>query len=256
MSSILKALKKLDREPAEKVEIRSLSQTLDTTRVIRKPGGKHRSLKIIYLVGLVLMIGVGVMLSGHLYFHNPSLEENIPESGKSGDKAVAPNMPDRQAVKPEGLGTKNFLAADPGLQDNKKVADSPNVDLGRTRYQVGMSVGRKPAATKIPGETGSSVTRIEIAPAVDVHKNIISTPKAGDEQQRQERPELPRLDYSVLRLQAVTWAVDPQDRFALVDNTILRKGDSVKGYVVDSIHEDHIIVRKGSERWRLEFRLR
>jgi type II secretory pathway component PulC len=118
-------------------------------------------------------------------------------------------------------------------------------------------MGNDSAATKKPDETGKLVTRIEIAPAAGVHKNIASTAKAGNEQQRQENPpKLPRLDYTVLRLQAVTWAVDPQDRFALVDNTILRKGESVKGFVIDSIHEEHVVVRKGSEKWRLEFRLR
>jgi hypothetical protein len=196
------------------------------------------------------------MSISYFLVQNPAPEMNVPASGKSGDRAVTTNMLDQDAVKPGGLEKKNPLASDPGRQDGTKVAVSGTVDQGRTRHQAGTSVGRGPAATNKPDETGNGITRIEIAPAADVHKNIESTAKAGDEQQRQERSELPRLDYSVLRLQAVTWAVDPQDRFALVDNAILRKGESVKDFVVDSIHEDHIVVRKGSEKWRVEFRLR
>ena len=256
MSSILKALKKLDREPAEKVEIRPLAQTLDTAKIIRRPREKRRSLRIIYLVALVLIIGTGGMLFSNLLFNNPAPEKQVPASGKAGDKAVTPNMLDQDVVKPVGLEKQKPLAADPGWRDGKKVAVSGAVDQDRTRHQAGASVGKEQAPTKKPDETGKLVTRMEIVPVADVHKNIVPTVKAGDEQQRQERPKLPRLDYSVLRLQAVTWAVDPQDRFALVDNAILRKGESVKGYVVDSIHEDHVVVRKGSEKWRVEFRLR
>ena len=256
MSSILNALKKLDREPADKLEIRPLSQTLDAAKVIRRPRKGQRSLKSLYLVALVLIIGAGGMLFSHLLLNNPVPEKNFTGAGKAGDRAVTPNMLDQDAVKPGGLEKKNPLAADHDRQDGKKMAVSGIVDQGRTRHQAGTSVGKEPAATKKPDEPGKHVTRIEIVPAADVHKNIVPTAKDGDEQQRQERPKLARLDYSVLRLQAVTWAVDPQDRFALVDNAILRKGEAVKGFVVDSIHEDHVVVRKGSEKWRLEFRLR
>lgn len=293
MSSILKALKKLDREPVEKVEIRPLAQTLDTAKVISRPPEKRRSLRIIYLVALVLIIGTGGMLFSNLLFNNPAPEKKIPASGKAGDKAVTSKMLDQDAVKPVGLEKQNPLDADSGRQGDKEMAVSGAVDQGRAPHQAGASVGKEQASTKKPDKTVNGITRVEIVPAADVHKNIGSTVKVEDEQQRQKRPnpakldktlyspkddrdmlsnsphtsnksvnvldrgsKLPRLDYSVLRLQAVTWAVDPQDRFALVDNTILRKGESVKGFVIDSIHEEHVVVRKGSEKWRLEFRLR
>jgi hypothetical protein len=256
LSSILKALKKLDREPAEKVEIRPLAQTLDTAKVISRPPEKRRSLRIIYLVALVLIIGTGGMLFRDLLFYNPASEQKVPASGKAGDKTVTPNVPDQDVVRPVGLEKQKPLADDPGLQDGKELAVPGAVDQGRALHQAGVLVGKEQASTKKPDKIGKGITRVEIIPAADVHKNIGSTVKAENEQQRQERPKLPRLDYSVLRLQAVTWAVDPQDRFALVDNAILRKGGSVKGFVVDSIHEDHVVVRKGSEKWRVEFRLR
>ena len=59
-----------------------------------------------------------------------------------------------------------------------------------------------------------------------------------------------------MHLQAITWGVRPQDRFALVNNTIIRPGESISGFVIDSIYEDYIVVSKGDERWRVEFRLR
>jgi hypothetical protein len=240
LSSILNALKKLDREPAEKVEIRPLAQTLDTAKIIRKHRDKRWSLRIMYLVGLVLIIGAGGMLFSHLLLNKPASEKNVPASGKAGDKTVSQNMLDHDAGKPGGLEKKVPLAVDQTGPPHRAVT----------------SVVKEQALAAKSDDSANSVTRIEIAPAADVHKNIVPTAKVGDERQRQERTELPRLDYSVLRLQAVTWAVDPQDRFVLVDNAILRKGETVKGFVVDSIHEDHVVVRKGSERWRVEFRLR
>ena len=194
-----------------------------------------------YLVGLVLIIGAGGVLFSHLLLKKPASEKNVvPASGKAGDKTVSPNMLDHDASKPGGLVKKVPVV----------------VDQGGTPHRTVTSVDKEQAPAAKPDDSGNSVTRIEIAPVADVHKNIVATAKVGDERQRPEQTKLPRLDYAVLRLQAVTWAVDPQDRFVLVDNAILRKGETVKGFVVDSIHEDHVVVRKGSERWRVEFRLR
>jgi len=153
---------------------------------------------------------------------------------------VSQNMRDHGAGKLGGLEKKVPLA----------------VDRTGPPHRAVTSVVKEQALAAKSDDSANSVTRIEIAPAADVHKNIVPTAKVGDERQRQERTKLPRLDNSVLRLQAVTWAVDQQDRFVLIDNAILRKGETVKGFVVDSIHEDHVVVRKGSERWRVEFRLR
>ena len=240
MSSILNALKKLDRKPAEKVEIRPLAQTLDTAKVIGRPRQDQRSPRRLYVVALVLTIAAGGMAIRYFSVQKPAPEINVPVSENAGVGTAAPNRVDHGASKPGGLGKKAPVA----------------VDRGGTPPRAVTSVGRGQAPTATPDDSGNVVTRIEIAPAVDVHENIAPPAKTGDERQRREGRKPPRLDYSVLRLQAVTWAVDPRDRFALVDNTILRKGESVKGYVVDSIHEDHVVVRKGSEKWRVEFRLR
>ncbi len=256
MSSILNALKKLDREPAEKVEIQPLAQTLDTTRVFRKPRQQQRFLRSLYLVALVVTIGAGGMLLSHLWLNNPVMEKNVPASGKVGEKALPPNTSGREIVTPGGLETGNPLAVAPEKLEERKVAAIGTVDQDTVRHRDETPVGKEQAPTKTTDETGSSATRIDIAPTAAGRDAIGPSAKVANEQEPQQGHKLSRLDYSVLRLQAVTWAVDPRDRFALVDNAILRKGESVKGFVVDSIHEDHIVVRKGGERWRVEFRLR
>jgi hypothetical protein len=233
LSSILKALKKLDKEPAAGVEIGSQATTFDIVKILKKPRKGRRSLPSIYPLVQVLILGVGVLLFALYVLHNQARQPDIPgrdidiaaEEGTTREMSAPAATVQARSPKVEPV-----LVPDP--QTNVTRAESGRPDTDRSRRQV---------------ETGNPGTRIEITSAVDDAPTGL--PPA-------EPLLLPRLDYSIMRLQAVTWAVDPEDRFALIDDTILRKGDSIKGYVVDSIEEDHIVVGKGGEEWRVEFRLR
>jgi hypothetical protein len=234
LSSILKALKKLDKEPAAGIEIGSLATTLDITKIFKKPRKDRWSWRRVYPVLQVLIIGAGVSLLGLYLLHNQARQPDVP--GQNIDIAAEEGtIRDTRAsgVAVQALSVQEQPVPGSGLQTGTTMAESGRPDTDRPRRQA---------------ETNNPASRIENTPTVDV--SPAGLPPA------EPSLLLPRLDYSILRLQAVTWAVDPQDRFALVDDTILRKGDSIKGFVVDSIQEDHIVVGKGGEEWRVEFRLR
>ena len=234
MSSILKALKKLEKEPAAEVELGALPTALNTAEIFKKPLKERRLLGIVSLMIQVLLIASGASLFVLYLFHNqlgsPSIPvRNIDFAGEE----TATRSTSAHGVSVRSIALRERPVPASGLQTNATTIKSgrPDKDIPQGH-----------------AETNNSVTRIEITPAGDVLPTELT---------KAEPPLLlPRLDFSILRLQAVTWAVDPQDRFALVDGTILRKGDSIKGFAVDSIQEDHIVVGKGGEQWRVEFRLR
>lgn len=66
--------------------------------------------------------------------------------------------------------------------------------------------------------------------------------------------ELPVLSTD-LKLQAISWAREPKNRIAVINGSIVREGGGMEGYAIVRIDEDQVVVRKGSDQWRLVFNL-
>ena len=66
---------------------------------------------------------------------------------------------------------------------------------------------------------------------------------------------LPRLSDSKLKLQAIAWAHEAPQRLAVINNRIVREGDSVDGYSIIQIRSEDVVVNDGTQSWRLEFSL-
>jgi hypothetical protein len=60
---------------------------------------------------------------------------------------------------------------------------------------------------------------------------------------------------SKLKLQAIAWSDDAARRMAVINNHIVREGETVDGFSITSIRRDDVIVNDGSSSWRLEFSL-
>jgi len=190
-------------------------------------------LRIIYLVALVLIIGGGTSLFGLYLLHNQAQQLGVLEQGIEvvEEEATLNTSQHSVSVLPLPLEEESIPVSGPQATIPMAAAGSPAMDIPRKQ-----------------DETNTPATRIEITPAVDVLQASPITAATS--------PILPVLDHSILRLQAVTWAPVPHNRFALVGDTILRKGESIKGFVIDSIEEDHLVVGKGGQKWRVEFMLR
>ena len=59
-----------------------------------------------------------------------------------------------------------------------------------------------------------------------------------------------------LKIQAIVWSSNPEDRMAVVNDKIVRAGGSVDGVVVTHIGEDYILVKEGKEEWEVKFQLK
>ena len=67
---------------------------------------------------------------------------------------------------------------------------------------------------------------------------------------------LQALDSSQLKLQAIAWSEDISRRMAVINNRIVREGETVDGFSITKIRQDDVIVTDGSASWKLEFSLK
>jgi hypothetical protein len=56
-----------------------------------------------------------------------------------------------------------------------------------------------------------------------------------------------------LKLQAVSWSEKPEGSIAVINDKIVREGQTVEGFVVVSIGTDDVIVRDGGRHWKVVF---
>ena len=57
-----------------------------------------------------------------------------------------------------------------------------------------------------------------------------------------------------MKLQAVTWSKAPQKRITVINNRILREGEMVSGYFINTINPDDVVLTLDGEKWKLLFR--
>jgi hypothetical protein len=237
LSSILKALKKLESDSATKVALKSGSQTLDTSKVVQAVTSPRRDAKVILVVSCVLFIGIIAALGYFL----------LQDQGKT---LESDSVESSMKLEQEGTAMQRDAFR---LEKVEAVQDEQQNQL------QGESTRRAERAAMVSQQTAlKTETAVNLPVPVRAEPEFVETTAvvSSAETEQFEEPLYPRLEYSVLELQAITWGVDPQERFALVENRILRTGESIKGYIIDNIHEEYIVVRQGHEKWRVEFRLR
>jgi hypothetical protein len=179
------------------------------------------------LLAVVALISVGGII---LYLLSPSDRNAMPTAsvGRPVTKPIQESPPPETMAKLPPLPTPPPKAASPPTaRPVEKAVPMPKAAL-------------PPAVKKIPS-------------APSRQKPPARTVKA--EPDRAAPPDLPVLTTD-LKLQAISWASAPGDRLAVINGNIMREGTSLEGYSIVQIDRDEVVVRKGSEQWKLVFNLR
>ena len=82
---------------------------------------------------------------------------------------------------------------------------------------------------------------------------VIAHPEVNPEK---EENNMDVLEDSGLKLMAIAWSDDPKSRIAVINDRIVREGDTVEGMTIYRINEEAVVLRKGSDTWKLLFRLK
>jgi len=240
VSSILEALKKAEAEAPRKdrVEIRSGKLALD---VARRPDRRS------WLRWLLLAAGVTAVAVA-AWFLKPTRPVH-----------TAANIQSYRITPPK----KTTPRREPGQIHHKPAAQTPGAS-SRGPTQSRDTAGRQPVrgpVTPPPSPQG------RVAPAAVQHAGPSDrTPTRGPATRTTSRkatsrtstaPQTPVYQRSGhgLTLQAIAWDPDARKRFAVINNQIVRQGQSVDGKLVERIAEDEIIVAQGGKRWKIEFRI-
>jgi hypothetical protein len=105
----------------------------------------------------------------------------------------------------------------------------------------------------LPAPSPPDRERIATVPAENVAA-VDSGPVA--ETATSVKAEIPLLADPDIKLQAITWSRNPEKRIAVINNRILRQGEPVSGYRVETINQDDVILSDREEKWKLPFRIK
>ena len=239
MSSILKALKKLENQAADQNNVRfwrpkNHMQNAGTEQINGHLRFKKRY--IIIFAGLVFAVGAGLILNQKLHEKKPELitkKKAIPQ------KPV--RLPEKKAARP-GRVQKELLSR----KDVKKF--EPIAKAGKAA---------PPAAYKSRDNTAVLFNK-KTLPLKQARKETVAgkrSEKPGQNKKADPFASMPvkRSNQTKIELQAIAWSNDPKSRLAVINGLILREGESIDNVIVMHIGRDAVVFKKGEEGWKQMF---
>jgi hypothetical protein len=263
VSSILRALKKLENEPRHLEE----TQPLDSKFVSLADTGTQRPVSSIFLmvVGTGIVCGLVILAGWWLLSEKPqpspavTQEISRPNSkpdksspvpqqdlNKAPDSAVS-EKPDQFSMEtPETTkAVEQFMEAQPSSLKDSALEVAAQENIPTVKIQT-------PKET-IPAQETPSLKSNEliIQPVDKTVASSFSTPVAPS---KTVEAKIPKLNDPDMKLQAVTWSRAPQKRIVVINNRILREGEMVSGYLIRTINQDDVILSQEGTKWKLLFR--
>ena len=225
MSSILKALKKLEAETTEFSEERFLPQKINRKRAF----GQRAKESWLYERLLSISICTVILILGVWFFFN---RETL---------LVVERSPQTQGIEtPAGRAT---VSSDPYPGSTPLKAGHSSPPLKEPRESPATAAVRNPSKPTAPP--------LESAPEVESHDTALPPLQSRDV--AESLP--PEIAQANLRLEAIVWSNKAESRFAVINGRIVRTGGMVAGIVVTEIGRDYVSLKSGRQNWKMEFRL-
>ena len=237
MSSILRALKKLEHDPRHLED----NRPLDTKFVPLADTVTHKP----YATLLLTTIGGGIIcglvfLAGWWVF-----------SGKTETPPVPPQEVTQQVSMPQQSA--------PGPAAPVKILQHQAISA-----EMAINTGPETTSPTI-GKNSSFNSGLETTSPTTIGKNSrekISLPAQNNfppaAMQRAaiqpEKVEIPQLNGPDMKLQAITWSRESHKRIAVISNRILHEGETVSGYLLVTINQDDVVLTRDGRTWKLSFR--
>jgi len=282
LSSILRALKKIEEDTQPSQTYSSLPNLAVSKQVLNSNTRKRRRLRrLLYLLLILLLTAVGTIIlfdQRRPIFTkiNALVSSETPQDrdGSNSDqanvyRAKVPTPSAKPAQKPPTLtrppkkrlektvsgsaNTQDQASAEPGgrrLVDAKQPPQT-TPDTPRPKVALNSKVIKPQANVSAPPATPPLVRPGSQKDDRSVAASTLAEPSS----QTRPRVTYDRIDDSKLKLQALAWSDDAARRMAVINGSIVHEGESVDGYQVVNIREEDVIVTEGGKSWRLEFGL-
>ena len=230
MSSILKALKKLEDEYPRTTGVdASLPRTPGVKKTLRR--WEINSGRFAPVLWGALAIVVLAATAWFLIYMRSS--DKVPTPSAELPKTPLPSTSVEQAQTGSGSA--------PAVATRRSTGVSAAGNRRRRTARATTKARTEPAAAARTRKSGKQRKPVPPAP--------------GKQAEVRSGADLPVLQ-SGLELQAVSWALDPANRIAVINGSIVREGGSIEGYSVVRIEQDEVLVRKGLSEWKLVFNLK
>ncbi len=239
MSSILKALKKLENQAADQNHVRfwrpkNHMQNDDHEQI----NGHLRSKKsyVIIFAGFVFAVGAGLILSQKLHEKKPGL---ITQKEAALQKLA--HLPEKKAAMPDRV--------------QKELSSRKDVNKVEP---IAKAVKATPPSAHKSRENTAVLSNKKTSPLKQARKETVA-------EKRSEKPEqntkadrfasmpVKRANQTNIELQAIAWSNDPKSRLAVINGLILRERESIDNVIVMHIGRDAVIFKKGTEEWKQMF---
>ena len=227
MSSILKALKKLETNQDQQDLVGSLSKTV---RLQKKKPGKSRSFSAT-VKGAGIIVVLVVLAAGSLIGINRVIKKEVKTT--AGDLAQKSNVLQTEPVKEinaEKTKEKQVSRSGPVIS-SKALLDKPPSRIN-------------PKASALPPK--NTVSKPEKSEVPEKSKPAPLSPKPSSVSRSEENGIKIDRD-SGLKLMAIAWSAIPADRIAVINGRIVREGEAIDGVFISRINENEVILQKKDE---------
>ena len=280
MSSILKALKRIEVQSSRTDSFFTMPQTIDTQQVNNSKARRRwfiPGLITVSLILLVIVIAAIILFSQRQPITTKKFPAGVSDKQKEGSASLLEKSNIFKAKIPSG--SRNQAQSSPKkaqLAKNQIKSSLPAVDTKETPAKVRSIVPKvtvdqqntKPTTTVRSSEPGTAATHKKPLPKRPTPKDAAASNKtvaarsvpSGKPATKAKKPDrtgtYDRLDDAKLKLQALAWFSDASKRMAVINSHIVREGGSVEGYQVTQIRRQDVVVSDGKKSWRVEFGLK
>ncbi|UCD77778.1 MAG: general secretion pathway protein GspB [Desulfobacterales bacterium] len=285
MSSILKALKKIEEESPPPATFPSLPRPIDSKQALNsKTIERRRFRRTVIFVILLLVVVVAAFI---LYNQRRIIIAKILPSATTDDRTSREaDSSGKNTVYRAKIRAASEKSVRLPSEENRKLKNqtkSAATDSSAKKFQTNKpsftsaaaANQREPKSITLRPRAQSELNATAINPlkkpaslpgAAPIEKSVAQKKaKAPNEPtaataknptgKRSSKVSYDRIEDSKLKLQALAWSEDDVRRMAVINGQIVREGQSVDGYQVVQIHEEYVVVNNGGKSWRLEFGL-
>jgi hypothetical protein len=292
LSSILKALKKLENEQPRQEQVQSLSGSVHTYRQKTHDARRFRILvSKISVAGLAIAVLAGGGFIGFDYVSkkkSPPLETSTIDSGDINkvamtSKSTTVSLAEKKKQPGENTGTTLKRTA----KDNPPTPGAPSTVNSPVVFHL---PDQEPVIQTAPGPVETPLLATSRTPAPD--KGLVTDEQGAvdrapfPEPQDREQPVEENIRASVaspvgeityedepdaddahrqipiftgegeLKLMAIAWSDDPSSRMAVINGGVVREGGAAGDAHIEKINADEVIIRKNNTLYRLVFKLK
>ena len=226
MSTILKALKKLEHDLPDESDGHPGEPKSTTRQAIGRRAKRFVRFRKSFWIffGLITLAAAAWVI--HISLFSDSRKSALTSVSEQPDQIIKKTASNRQPEQQKQISApvKELLP------------DGP-IQVGRSQKKRSKKKESRRAATTPKKTRSLTSTQPRLPPKILDPKPVSVKP----------------LEDSKLKLQAISWSENPDNRIAVINGSIMREGESIEGYRIIQIGPDDVVVRAGQSERKLVF---